>query len=56
MGHTGAKNRENGTPPLRAKDQSCREEAAKIAIVHEVKLINNTVVMTSEAARLLVEL
>jgi hypothetical protein len=53
-GRTGAKKRENGTPRLRAKDQSCRDVAARIAIVHAVKLINRTVAMISEAARLLV--
>ncbi len=30
--HTGAKNLENGSPPLRANAQSCRDAAARDAI------------------------
>jgi hypothetical protein len=56
MVRTGAKKRENGTPLLRAKDQSCRDAEARVPTVAAVKRINKMVVMTAVAAKLLVEL
>jgi hypothetical protein len=50
--HTGAKKRENGTPLLRAKAQSCRDAAASAAIAHAVQLIIIMAVMASVAAAL----
>ena len=49
---TGARNLENGTPWLRAKDHNCLDAAAREAIVEAVKLIIKTVVITFVAARL----
>ncbi len=37
-------------PPLRAKDHSCRDAAARVAITPAVKLRISTVDMTSSAA------
>ena len=52
MIHTGAKNLENGTPWLRAKDHNCLDAAAREAILEAVKLNINTKVITFVAARL----
>ena len=54
--HTGAKKLENGSPLLRAKAQSCRDEAARIAMVPTMKLITKMIVIKSEAPRLWVAL
>jgi hypothetical protein len=49
---TGAKNLENGTPWLRAKDHNCLDAAAREAIPEAAKLNIKTVVMRFVAARL----
>jgi hypothetical protein len=46
----------NGTPLFRAKDQSWRDAEATVAIVAAIKLTIMTAVITSEVARLFVEL
>jgi hypothetical protein len=50
--HTGAKKPENGTPRLRAKDQNCRDAAARPATTLAVSQTIITVVMTAVAALL----
>ena len=54
MARTGAKNLENGSPLLRAKAQSCRDAAARAAIVPAAKLNITTAVETFAAERLFV--
>ncbi len=53
---TGAKIRENGTPRLRAKDQSCLDAAARPAMAPAVWQITTTAAMTDVPAWLLVAL
>jgi hypothetical protein len=51
---TGAKNLENGTPPLRAKAQSCLDAAARQASPAAARVIIRTVDITITAGTLLV--
>jgi hypothetical protein len=54
MVHTGAKNLENGSPPLRAKAQSCRDAAARVAMPDAVVKTIRTLITKDVAALLLV--
>jgi hypothetical protein len=47
--HTGAKNLENGTPPLRAKAQSCRDAAAREAMPDAVVQAISTLITNDVA-------